>query len=140
MNSTLADSRIDNILRIKESDVHGKGLFSNNELKTGQTITAICGEIINADECVRRESEGNVYIFWKNDDVYIDVSSQSVIKFINHSCDYNCDIDEDENGNLILFSTKNIQEGEELTIDYGYEEIYESCSCNQWKNKKELFK
>jgi uncharacterized protein len=84
---------------------------------------------------VKRENEGNVYIFWKEDDVYIDVSNQANIKFINHSCEYNCDVEEDDNGNLILFAAKNIKNGEELTIDYGYEEIYESCSCNLCTNK-----
>ncbi len=126
---------LDNYFIIKDSVVHGKGLFSINKFSSGQTITKIEGEIINADECVKRELKGNVYIFWKEDDIYIDVVNYSIIKYINHSCDYNCDVDEDENGNLILIAAKEIEQGEELTIDYGYGEIYQNCTCSRCENK-----
>ena len=127
---------IDN-LAVKDSSVHGMGLFSNIDHKEGQVITIISGEHINADECVRREDQGNVYIFYKDEDEYIDASNHSQLRYLNHSCNYNCDIDEDENGNLILFAASNIQSGEELTIDYGYDEIYDYCSCADCSNKSE---
>jgi len=95
---------IANNLIVRDSSVHGLGLFSAVEHKEGQIITIINGDLINADECVRREEEGNVYIFYKNEDEYIDASNHSQLRYLNHSCDYNCDIDEDENGNLILFA------------------------------------
>ncbi|HEX9253742.1 MAG TPA: SET domain-containing protein-lysine N-methyltransferase [Ignavibacteriaceae bacterium] len=129
---------IANNLIVRDSSVHGLGLFSAVEHKEGQIITIINGDLINADECVRREEEGNVYIFYKNEDEYIDASNHSQLRYLNHSCDYNCDIDEDENGNLILFAVTDIQPGEELTIDYGYEEIYNYCSCNDCENKSEI--
>jgi uncharacterized protein len=125
-------------LMVKDSSVHGMGLFSTIEHKEGQLITIISGELINGDECVKREDEGNVYIFYKDEDEYIDASKHSQLRYLNHSCNYNCDIDEDENGNLILFAVEDIQSGEELTIDYGYEEIYDYCSCNDCGNKTEL--
>ncbi|MFZ2322938.1 MAG: SET domain-containing protein [Ignavibacteriaceae bacterium] len=133
----MQDLYLNKILTVKDSPVHGKGLFSITNFSEGQIITKINGEIIDADECVRREDEGNVYIFWKEDDVYIDVSNFSIIKYINHSCDYNCDVDEDEDGSLILIAARDIKDGEELTIDYGYEEIYENCSCSSCENKNE---
>lgn len=127
---------IDN-LAVKDSSVHGMGLFSTIDHKEGQIITIISGEMINADECVKREDEGNVYIFYKDEDEYIDASNHSHLRYLNHSCNYNCDIDEDENGNLILFAASDIQSGEELTIDYGYDEIYDYCSCTDCGNKSE---
>ena len=128
---------IDN-LTVKDSSVHGMGLFSDVDHKEGQIITIIGGELINGDECVRREDEGNVYIFYKDEDEYIDAANHSQLRYLNHSCDYNCDIDEDENGNLILFAAQAIKSGEELTIDYGYDDIYDYCSCNNCENKTEL--
>lgn len=124
-----------NNLIVKDSSVHGKGLFAGSDFKENQLITIIDGEHINADDCVKRESEGNVYIFYKNDDEYIDAANNEFLRYLNHSCDYNCDIDEDENGNLCLFAVTDIKMGEELTIDYGYEEIYDFCSCNACDNK-----
>jgi SET domain-containing protein len=128
---------IENLI-VKDSSVHGMGLFTTIEHKEGQIITIIKGELINAVECVKREDEGNVYIFYKDENEYIDASNHSQLRYLNHSCNYNCDIDEDENGNLILFATEDIQSGEELTIDYGYDEIYEYCSCNDCENKTSL--
>jgi len=126
------------LLIVKESSVHGKGLFSKIDYKEEEIITIIQGEGINADECVRRENEeDNVYIFYKDEDEYIDASNQTKLKYLNHSCDYNCDIDEDENGNLVLYAITDISSGEELTIDYGYEEIYQYCSCSNCENKSE---
>jgi SET domain-containing protein len=125
-------------LSVNDSSLHGFGLFSNINHKVGQVITIISGEIINGDECIRREDEGNVYIFYKDEDEYIDASNHSHLRYLNHSCNYNCDIDEDENGNLILFAATDINAGDELTIDYGYEEIYDYCSCNECGNKSEL--
>ena len=125
-------------LTVKDSSVHGKGLFSAIEYKRGDILTIIHGELINADECVRREDEeDNVYIFYKDEDAYVDAANQTQLRYLNHSCDYNCDIDEDENGNLVLFAVTDISAGEELTIDYGYEEIYQYCSCSDCENKSE---
>lgn len=123
---------------VKESDVHGKGIFTNIPIKKAQRILLIDGDEINEAECIRRENEEkNVYIFWKDDDSYIDASTTDKIKYINHSCSFNCYIDEDEFGNLILVASRDIEAGEELTIDYGYEEIYEECSCKSCDNKLE---
>ncbi len=128
-----------NHLRVEDSSVHGKGLFSAVAFKQDEIITIIYGELINADECVRRENdEDNVYIFYKDEDEYIDAAKQKQLKYLNHSCDYNCDIDEDEDGNLFLYAVQDISAGVELTIDYGYEEIYQHCSCTDCENKLEL--
>lgn len=125
-----------NKLSVLESDLHGKGLFITTNIKEGSYITTIDGENIDANECVRRENEeDNVYIFYKNDNEYIDVSQNQLLRFLNHACDYNCDIDEDENGNLVLFAVTDIPAGSELTIDYGYDEIYNYCSCSECDNK-----
>lgn len=124
------------LLKVDRSLVHGKGLFAVAPFNEGDIITKIVGEFIDANECERRENEeNNVYIFYKNDDEYIDVSNNTFLKYINHSCDYNCDVDEDENGNLVLYAASTIKPGEELTIDYGYDEIYEYCACVSCENK-----
>jgi len=125
------------VLEVKESSVHGKGLFAKENLNDGQKIIEIKGDVIDADECVRRENEGNVYIFWQDDDIYIDTIKSEKIKYINHSCKYNCDVIENAE-KLILIATKNISAGEELTIDYGYDEIYQYCSCISCDNKEKI--
>lgn len=124
------------LIVVKESTLHGKGIFTSVPIRKGTIIMKIIGEIIDEEECIRRENEeNNVYIFYKDDNVYIDAKNSEKIKFLNHSCDCNCYVDEDENGDLILVALRDIQKDEELTIDYGYEEIYNDCSCNECDNK-----
>ncbi|MDY0082399.1 MAG: SET domain-containing protein-lysine N-methyltransferase [Ignavibacteriaceae bacterium] len=126
-----------NFLKVDKSSVHGNGLFANASFKEGDIIIQITGEVIDSDECERRENEeNNVYIFYKNDNELIDVSDNLLLKYINHSCNYNCDVDEDENGNLTLYAASSIDTGDELTIHYGYEDIYEYCACVNCENKK----
>lgn len=125
-------------LIVKDSSVHGLGLFSKYNYTEGQIITKIDGEMIDAGECIRREEQGNVYIFYKDENEYIDASNHALLKYLNHSCNYNCEIEEDENGNLILLAASEIKSGDELTIDYGYEEIYQYCTCSDCDNKNEI--
>lgn len=121
---------LEEYMYVKSSEIHGSGLFTSVDIPRGTEIMIISGEVISGEECEKREEDGNVYIFW-NGDNYIDTSNTDKIKFINHNCNYNCDIlDRDENS-LLLISTKNISAGEELTIDYGYDEIYEFCNCKK---------
>lgn len=115
---------------VKGSNIHGYGIFASTNIPKNKVIMKIEGDVISGDECERREDEeNNVYIFWQDDDNYIDTANTNKIKFINHNCDYNCEVEEDENGGLILVADKPIKAGDELTIDYGYEDIYEDCSC-----------
>ncbi len=114
---------------VNKSQIHGRGLFTTIDIPKDSLIMIISGEVISDDECVRREEEEeNVYIFW-NGDNYIDTSNTRKIKYINHKCDFNCDVVERDNETLSLIAYRDIEAGEELTIDYGYEEIYENCNC-----------
>lgn len=125
-------------LYIYESRIHGKGIFTSIDIPEGTPVLKISGEIISGDECERREEEeNNVYIFWNGDDSYIDTATTDKIKYINHRCEYNCDVIESENNQLMLVATKNINAGEELTIDYGYDEIYDVCPCVVCDNKNQ---
>lgn len=118
-----------NSIIVKDSNIHGMGIFTNSDIPKNSLIMVISGEVISGDECERREEEeDNVYIFW-NGDYYIDTSNTNKIKYINHKCDFNCDVIDRDNDTLSLIAYRNIKAGEELTIDYGYDEIYEYCNC-----------
>lgn len=115
---------------VKDSVISGKGLFTTADIEEDEIILEIRGEIIDEEECIRREEEEkNVYIFW-NEINYIDTSMTNDIKFINHSCEPNCYIDDGDESYLLLVANRYIKSGEELTIDYGYDEIYNLCNCH----------
>jgi uncharacterized protein len=116
-------------VNVQESDIHGKGIFTTVDIPCGKDIMLIKGEVISEEECIRREDdENNVYIFW-NEINYIDCNNTDVIKYINHKCDCNCEVDEGDETSLKLIASRDIKNGEELTIDYGYDEIYQYCQC-----------
>jgi uncharacterized protein len=119
----------ENELAVADSPIHGKGIFTKTDIPAGRIICIIEGEVISEAECIRREDEeGNVYIFL-NGDNYIDTSGTELIKNLNHYCTPNCYVDDRDEFSLILVSERDIKAGEELTIDYDYEEIYKFCNC-----------
>lgn len=120
--------KYENHVIVRPSNIHGQGIFTTIDITCGSEIMIIDGEVISEEECIRREEEGNVYIFW-NETHYIDTYNTKKIKYINHKCDFNCEVVETENDGLLLAASKDIAAGEELTIDYGYDEIYEACQC-----------
>lgn len=118
-----------NLIEVKSSGIHGYGLFAVENIAPGEMLFIIKGEVIDEDEAIRREEEEeNVYIFY-NGDTYIDTVKTEKIKYINHSCEPNCEVMDGDEVSLKLVSTRVIEEGEEITIDYGYDEIYEQCNC-----------
>ncbi len=125
----LNDQDYSDYVEVRESSIHGKGIFTSGKIPFGKRIMIIRGEVISEQECIRREEEeNNVYIFW-NGDNYIDANNSNIIKYINHKCDCNCEVDDHDESTLALIAARDIDRGEELTIDYGYDEIYDACKC-----------
>lgn len=116
-------------VEVEVSPIHGKGIFASTEIPTNELVMIIMGETISGDECERREEENNnVYIFY-NGNYYIDTVMTDKIKYINHNCKPNCIILGNDDDSLLLVSDRVIKEGEEITMDYGYDEIYDKCNC-----------
>jgi uncharacterized protein len=123
-------------IEVKDSPVHGKGLFARQNIEPDTFLCVIEGELIDEAECIRREdNENNNYIFWHSDNVYIDVSN-NLLRYLNHDCNPPCYVEEHDENSLCLISERSIAKGEEITIDYQYEEIYSYCNCSQCRSKK----
>jgi uncharacterized protein len=113
------------------SCIAGQGLFAGQEIKQGTKIMRYIGEKITQEESERRLAAGNVYIFGLDERYAIDGSTpKNTARYINHSCDPNCHTE--QFGNTIWFVAINdIQVGEELTYNYGYDdEDYASNPCH----------
>ena len=86
-----------NFLTIKESNIQGLGLFALSKIKKGKTIGIT--HVLN-------EKFDNNYI------------RTPLGGFINHSNNPNCELKESDKVYLTLYSTNEIQEGEEITLKY----------------------
>ncbi len=111
---------------IRDSPIAGKGAFALRPIKKGERLIEYTGERIPhpvADERYDDDSMGEHHTF------LFTVSSRTVIdathggneaRFINHSCDPNCE-SEIEKGRVYIFALRDIPPGEELHYDYAYE-------------------
>ena len=111
-------------IQVKRSGVHGKGVFAVQPIAAGETIIEYVGEVISWEEAQRRHPHdpaqpNHTFYFHLDDEHVIDaLYGGNSSRWINHSCDPNCEADEDE-GRLFIKSLRPIRAGEELNYDYG---------------------
>jgi len=111
-------------IQVRRSGVHGKGVFALQDLAEGETLIEYVGEVISWDEAQDRHPHdpndpNHTFYFHVNEDRVIDaLHGGNSSRWINHSCDPNCEADED-NDRIFIKAIRNIKAGEELNYDYG---------------------
>ena len=135
--------------KLKKSKIHGIGVVASQDIKKNTKIIQYIGEKINKKEGDRRsaerikkylnkKNEGSVYIFELNNKFDIDGAPlYNKARYINHSCNPNCEVDIIDN-QIWIISIKKIKKGEELNYDYGYpfdKDDYKDhiCKCRSKK-------
>ena len=118
--------------KVKKSSIHGTGVFATQNIAKNKKIIRYVGEKVKRSEGNRRSAlrikkylhkkeQGSVYIFELNSRYDIDgTPSYNKARYINHSCDPNCEVDI-INNEIWISSIKNIKKGQELSYDYGYD-------------------
>ena len=113
------------------SPIHGNGVFAKEELKKGERLVRYKGTLrthAEVDEEYGDEDEdGHTFLFTLNDDYVIDANAGgNVARWINHSCDPNCESEIEEDGKgrakkdkVYIHALRKIKAGEELTYNYG---------------------
>lgn len=108
---------------VKESGIHGRGVFAAKDIRKGKPVIEYKGEHISQDVANERfeEKDGehhHTVLFTIDDDTVIDASSKgNEARFINHSCDPNCEAIQ-YGRRIFIESVRDIKKGEELTYDY----------------------
>ena len=111
-------------IQTRRSGVHGKGVFALQDIAEGETVIEYVGEIISWDEAQDRhphdpKDPNHTFYFHVNEDKVIDaLHGGNSSRWINHSCDANCEADE-QNERIFIKALRNIHAGEELNYDYG---------------------
>ena len=120
----LVDAPATRRIQTRQSGVHGKGVFAVVDIPAGERIIEYVGEVISWEEAQRRhphdpDQPNHTFYFHIDDAHVIDaLYGGNSSRWINHSCDPNCETDEDE-GRIFIKSLRPIQAGEELNYDYG---------------------
>ena len=130
------------LCEIGQSAIHQRGLFASCDIAAGTDIIQYVGEKISKEESTRRALEweasartsgaGLVYIFELDDDWDLDGRlGDNPARYMNHSCDGNCEAVNAE-GEIWIVARKDIKQGEELVYDYGYDMEHfldHPCAC-----------
>ncbi|MEY2688260.1 MAG: hypothetical protein RL375_2458 [Pseudomonadota bacterium] len=110
-------------IQVRRSGVHGKGVFALVTIRKGETLVEYKGEVISWPEALRRHPHDpaqpdHTFYFHLDDGHVIDGKhGGNSSRWINHSCDPNCEA-EDDNGRIFIKAVRKIRPGEELFFDY----------------------
>src|SRR5690349_15550161 len=106
------------------------GGFAASKIAKDEPIIEYLGEKISKAESLRRCEAENPYIFQIDDEFDLDGNvGWNPAKFINHSCDPNCEAE--FFGDMIwIMAKRDIEPGEEITFNYSYDlEDYKEHPC-----------
>lgn len=123
-------SRISDKVEIRKSGISKMGMFAKTDIKKGEIVYIKGGHIITRNE-LYSSATINSYLPI-SDEFYLgalsDVEEEGIKLYNNHSCDPNCGM----NGEITFVAIKDIEENEELTIDYAFidnEDYSFECNC-----------
>jgi SET domain-containing protein len=111
-------------IQVRQSGIHGKGVYAVQDIAEGETIIEYVGEIITWVEAQARhphdlQNPNHTFYFHIDETRVIDaLIGGNSSRWINHSCDGNCEAEE-KNGRVFIKARRNIPAGEELHYDYG---------------------
>ncbi len=113
------------LYEVRRSRIQGRGAFAIRPIRKGQRIDEYLGEPISHEEADRRYDDADgrhhTFLFILDDDIVLDARRQgSDARFINHSCDPNCETVID-NGHIYIKATTAIKPETELAYDYRFE-------------------
>ena len=111
------------LFKVNSSGIHGKGAFAVRRIRPGTRIIEYVGQRISNEEADRRYAKDDAphhhtFLFSVDNNICIDAGRRgNDARFINHSCNPNCEAVE-EDGRIFIEALRNIQPRAELTYDY----------------------
>lgn len=128
---------------LRSSSIHGQGVFAVRRIHKGTRLIEYVGERISPEAADLRYDDDamdlpHTFLFTVDAHTVIDAAvGGNEARFINHSCNPNCEAVDDD-GRIFIEAIRNIRPGEELTYDYhlerdgrwrkGWAERY-ACRC-----------
>jgi uncharacterized protein len=120
-------------IEVKSSGIHRHGIFAKKDIPKGTRLIEYLGIKVTKEESQMIDEEAHqrhlkdpknnagTYLFELNDtwDLDGDIPDNDA-KFINHSCEPNCEVDITDS-RIWIDTIKDIKKGEEITYNYGFE-------------------
>ncbi|MGH9608387.1 MAG: SET domain-containing protein [Bryobacteraceae bacterium] len=117
-------------MRLAPSQIHRWGIYATEFIPARRKVIEYTGERINRRETKRRaESSDMIYLFTLDNYWTLDGAvGGSGAEYINHSCEPNL-VARIQKGHILYMSARDIQPGEELTIDYHFDKKVQAVTC-----------
>lgn len=109
---------------VRRSKIHGNGVYAARDIPKGTRIVEYLGERISHAQADARyeekgQDDGHTFLFVVSSKVVIDAGVDgNDARFINHSCDPNCET-VIEGGRVFIEAVRDVRKGEELGYEYG---------------------
>lgn len=122
--STPAAARSKRAYSVRNSPIHGRGVFATRTIRKGADIVEYRGLRVSmeaADDLPDSDPDNpfHTFLFELNDGRVIDAGRRgNAARWINHSCRPNCEPYEDDAGRVFIAAKRTIRAGEELAYDY----------------------
>ena len=111
------------LLQVRDSPLHGRGVFATCRIAKGTRIIEYLGERVSHAEADRRyshkqPSDNHTFLFVVDARTVIDAGVDgNEARYVNHACEPNCE-SVIENRRVFVEALRTIEPGEELTYDY----------------------
>ncbi|MDY6947056.1 MAG: SET domain-containing protein-lysine N-methyltransferase [Pseudomonadota bacterium] len=111
------------LVEARDSAIHGRGVYAILPIKKGARVIEYLGERISHSEADDRyekkgDDDGHTFLFIASNRTVIDAGVDgNDARFINHSCNPNCET-VIENSRVFIDAIRDIKPGEELGYDY----------------------
>lgn len=129
-------------LEVRDSGIHGKGVFTKEKISKGEVVIIWGGEIVTSEEFHKGNGQKhtnvgigeNIFLVTPNKE------EKSVDDFMNHNCNANLWLDDE----VTLSARQDIEANEELFFDYSIELVDENylmkndCYCNAENCRKTI--
>ena len=126
---------------VRSSAIHAAGVYALEPIGKGSQVLEYTGERISKDLADDLYEHRDItYLFGVGDRNDV-IDGYGTAMFVNHSCDPNCETEEDEDGHVWIMALRDIEPGEELTYDYC---LYDGdgdapCFCGNKKCRRTMY-
>lgn len=127
-------------LEVRPSRIHGQGVFARHAIAPRTKLGELTGQIISVREARRRARNAEVVTIVEfEDDKALDVATDPLLRYVNHSCGPNTFMRR-INHRVEFYSLRRIKANEELTCDYGetHHEGQLPCKCGSDRCREKI--
>jgi len=108
-------------LDVRESGVHGRGVYATQLIRQGTRIIEYTGQRVSWESAPDVENNPHTFNFGlESGEVINPEIGGNDARWINHCCEPNCEAIE-EDGRIFIYAIRDIEPGQELFYDYALE-------------------